>query len=199
LVTSIPDEDYLSGTSLANQRNRKSMHRNSGESVRPEEVEMIDNKIDNKSLKQIPNPGNNPNVQSSDGGINPSAPSTGTAGWGTTRDEKRKQVSQNLPEASSPNAQGAGDVRHTSYPQNEAAQNPAARNLAEQERPRQHGDRSFRCADAVREDCGWSVTGNNEEEILGYLRSHAREAHGKNEFTPQELANARKAIHKRAA
>jgi predicted small metal-binding protein len=62
-----------------------------------------------------------------------------------------------------------------------------------------HGDRAIRCADAVYKDCGWSVTGNNEEDILGYLRAHARRAHGKNEFTPQELANARRAIHKRAA
>ena len=56
--------------------------------------------------------GNNPNVQSSKGGINPSAPATGTAGWGTTPDEKHERVSQNNPEASSPNARGAGDVRH---------------------------------------------------------------------------------------
>jgi predicted small metal-binding protein len=62
-----------------------------------------------------------------------------------------------------------------------------------------HGDRSLRCADAVRKDCAWSVTGNNEDEILGYLRVHAREAHGKNEFTPQELTEARRAIHKLAA
>lgn len=149
---------------------------------------------DRKPQTQAPNCGNNPNVQSSEGGINPSAPSTGTAGWGTTPDETRAQVSQNNPEASHPDAKGAGDLRHTSYPQNEAAQNPAA-----QENVHPHGDRGFRCADAVRQDCDWSVTGNNEEEILGYVRSHAREAHGKNEFTPKELANARKAIHKLAA
>jgi predicted small metal-binding protein len=85
-------------------------------------------------------------------------------------------------------------VRHTSYPQNEAAQNPAA-----WEHVHTHGDRTFRCADAVREDCAWSVTGNNEDEILAYLRAHARQAHGKNEFTSKELETARRAIHKRAA
>jgi predicted small metal-binding protein len=142
----------------------------------------------------LPAAANNPNVQSSDGGINPSAPSAGTAGWGTAPDEQRKQVGQNNPEASSPNAQGAGDVRHTSYPQNETAQNPAA---AEFTQP--HADRAFRCADAVQRGCKWTVTGSNEDEILGYMRAHAREAHGKNEFTPSELAEARRAIHKRAA
>jgi predicted small metal-binding protein len=123
----------------------------------------------------IPAPGSNPNVQSSGGGINPSAPSTGTAGWGNTPEERRKQVGQNHPEASSPDARGAGDVRHTSYPQNEAAQNPAASEAAHV-----HGNRMIRCADAVQKECGWSVTGNSEDEILGYMRSHARQAHGKN-------------------
>ncbi len=144
-----------------------------------------------KPQDEAHNPGNNPNVQSSDGGINPSAPSTGTSGWGSTPDEKREQVSQNNSAASSPNAKGAGDPRHTSYPQNEAAQNPAV-----QHDTSSHRDRSFHCAE---QDCGWSVTGNTEEEILGYMRAHAREAHGKNEFTPKELASARRSIHKNAA
>ena len=33
--------------------------------------------------------GTNPNVQSQDGQINPSAPSVGTEGWGNTADERR--------------------------------------------------------------------------------------------------------------
>ena len=142
---------------------------------------------DKKLYSEVPSAGNGPNVQSSNGGITPS-------GWGSSSDGKRVQVGQNSPEASSPNARGAGDVRHDSYPQSEAAENPA-----EQASSHRHGDQSFRCADAMEAGCGWSVTGNNEEEILGYMRVHAREAHGKNEFTPKELANARRAIHKRAA
>lgn len=137
-------------------------------------------------------PGNNPNVQSSEGGINPSAPATGTAAWGHTPDEKRKQVGQNNPAASSFHAEGAGDSRYTSYPQNEAAQNPAARMGA-------HGTMSLHCSDALEQSCPWSVSGNNEEELLGYLRAHARSAHGKAEFTPKELAYARHAILKSAA
>ena len=146
-----------------------------------------------KIVGDLPASANNPNVQSSDGGINPSAPSAGTAGWGTAPDEQRKQIGQNNPEASAPGAQGAGDERHTSYPQNEAAQNPAV------EFAPSHADRAFRCADAVKHDCEWTVTGSSEEEILGYMRAHAREVHGKNEFTSSELAEARRAIHKRAA
>jgi predicted small metal-binding protein len=144
---------------------------------------------DKKLHTEVPATGSNPNIQSSDGGINPSAPSAGTAGWGSAPDEKRKQIGQNNPKASSADAKGAGDVRYTSYPQNEAAQNPAAQEHT-------HGDRSFRCSD---DDCDWTVTGNSEDEILGYMRSHAREVHGKNEFTPKELSDARHAIHKHAA
>jgi predicted small metal-binding protein len=140
------------------------------------------------------------NAQPSRGGIDPSAPSTGTAAWGSTPDERRNQVNQRDPEASSPDAQGAGDIRHTSYPQNEAAQNPAAQEGANQSTgPRTLG-RSLRCSDALTTPgCAWSVTGDNEDELLGYMRSHARSVHGKSEFTQKELENARRSILKRAA
>jgi len=79
-------------------------------------------------------------------------------------------------------------------PQIEAAGNPAAWSLAH---PR--GIRCLRCADSLHNDCDWSITGGDEEDLLGYLRAHVKEAHGKNEFTPTELANARRAIYKLAA
>jgi predicted small metal-binding protein len=159
---------------------------------------------DKKPHAVKPPSASNPNVQSSGGAINPSAPSTGTAGWGTTPDEQRKQVVRSNPEASSPNAEGAGDIRHTSYPQNEAAQNPAARkgvneNAADQNANRPHSGRSLRCSDAMTDGCAWSVTGDNEDELLGYMRSHARAAHGKSEFTSEELENVRRSILKRVA
>jgi predicted small metal-binding protein len=78
------------------------------------------------------------------------------------------------------------------------AQNRAAQNSA-WPGAHPHADRALRCADAVRIDCAWSVTGTDEEEILGYMRAHAREVHGKNEFTSTELAAVRRAIHKLAA
>lgn len=140
---------------------------------------------------KVPHAGNNPNVQSSEGAINPSAPSTGTAGWGNTRDEKRAQVGQNNAPASSPDTEAAGDIRHTSYPQNETAQNPAAHEGSSSQRKHSLG-----CS---QKDCNWNVTGHTEEEVLGYMRAHAREAHGKNEFTPKEMADVRKSIHKQAA
>jgi predicted small metal-binding protein len=138
---------------------------------------------DKKLHDELPAAVKNPSVQSSKNDLNPPAPSTGTA------DEKREQVSQSDAEAWHPDSKGAGDVRFTSYPQNEAAQNPAA-----WENASPHGDRSLSCA-----DCDWSVSGKTEEEVLGYMRAHARQVHGKNEFTSAELESARRAIHKRAA
>jgi hypothetical protein len=44
----------------------------------------------NAESKAQPNtPGTNPDVNPQDGGINPSAPTVGTEGWGTTSDERR--------------------------------------------------------------------------------------------------------------
>jgi len=79
-------------------------------------------------------------------------------------------------------------------PQIEATSDRPAWSFA---RPR--GDRYLRCSDTLHTDCDWSVRGSDEEDLLGYLRAHAKETHGKNEFTPAELANARRAIHKLAA
>jgi predicted small metal-binding protein len=149
---------------------------------------------DPKNSGKPPVAGSNPNEALDEGAINPSAPSTDTANWGNTPDERRAKVGQSHPDASSSAAQGAGDVRHTSYPQNETAQNPASREFS-----RPGGRWMLHCADAVKGQCVWSVTADSEEEVLGYLRAHVREAHGKNAFTADEMAHLRKAIHKRAA
>jgi len=72
-----------------------------------------------------PIPATSPDTASE--GINPSAPSSGTEAFGTTEDERRElQDREKRPEASRTDAIGAGDTRRTSYPGNEAADNPAA-------------------------------------------------------------------------
>jgi len=147
---------------------------------------MSDEKLRDQAPARI-----NPSVQPARNDRTPSASTTGANPTGDMAVEGREQESRNA-EGASPDARGAGDVRFTSYPQNEAAQNPAAWESA-------HGDRSLRCSDAAGNDCGWSVSGKTEEEVLGYMRAHARQAHGKNEFTSAELESARRAIHKRAA
>src|SRR3954470_13627451 len=82
---------------------------------------MQNNNPDNKPTI----PGTNSNTESRDGGINPSAPTTGTEGYGNTSDE-RQRVGGSSANASHPQNAGAGDVRQTSYPRNEAGDNAAA-------------------------------------------------------------------------
>lgn len=62
-------------------------------------------------------------------GINPSAPTAGTEAYGTTADERRVLGKSNEYDsrAALPSSEGAGDIRRTSYPRNEPADNPAAR------------------------------------------------------------------------
>ncbi|HVP65243.1 MAG TPA: hypothetical protein VMT82_10115 [candidate division Zixibacteria bacterium] len=67
-------------------------------------------------------PGTNTKTGPGAKGIDPSAPNTGTANWGGTTDERRAVNTRN--NASGQDAEGAGEVRRTSYPQNEAAQKP---------------------------------------------------------------------------
>src|SRR3954468_4895494 len=119
------------------------------------------------------------------GTINPSAPTTGTEGWAN---HAESEASANSREASSPDARGAGDPRYTTYPGNEASENPAAREASDkppgeerermlEDNPNYRGGKSFRCADVGVENCSWSVTGTHEDEIVGSARDHAREHH----------------------
>src|SRR3954470_11102122 len=110
---------------------------------------MQNNNPDNKPTI----PGTNPVTQSRDAGINPSAPTAGTEGYGNTSDERRNVGGTEASE-SHPDNQGAGDVRHTSYPRNEAGENPAAnvgetRKRSEQmsDNPNARGGKVFHCAE----------------------------------------------------
>ncbi len=136
------------------------------------------------------------------GTINPSGPTTGTEGWANHADPKGQQNS-------GPNAQGAGDTRYTSYPRNEAADNPAAkdnpvrsgmdRKHALEDNPNNRSGKSFRCADVGVENCSWSVTGTHEDEIINRAREHAREHHNvtEDDFNSKMAGRVRGAIRER--
>lgn len=155
----------------------------------------------NSNPNNMPSPGTNPDVNPEQE-INPSAPTAGTEGWGTTSDE-RQNIGGSNPTASQPGAEGAGDVRRTSYPRNEAADNPAAsggnREQALRDHPDNRAGKSFSCADAGMQACNWSVTGTHEDEIVSRVRDHAREQHGIQNFGKNEEDRVRRAIRDRAA
>jgi predicted small metal-binding protein len=138
------------------------------------------------------------------GTVNPSAPTTGTEGWAN---HAESEASANSPEASGPNARGAGDTRFSSYPRSEAADNPAAsdqppgedRERMLEDNPNYRAGKSFRCADVGVENCNWSVTGTHEDEIVGNAREHAREQHGiaEKDFDSKMVDRVRSAIKNR--
>ena len=156
-------------------------------------------------------PGTNTKTGPGARGIDPSAPNTGTSNWGGTTDERQTVDTRN--DASQSEAEGAGDVRRTSYPQNEAAQNPAAESglnakpvsnseasrQASQQTANTRAGKTFRCADVGRPNCNWSVVAAHEDEIVNEVRRHARKAHNQEEFTEEELRHVREAIRGRAA
>ena len=162
---------------------------------------MQNNNPDNKPTI----PGTNPVTQSRDGGIDPSAPTTGTEGYGTTTDERRNVGDSNA-RASDPNNKGAGDVRHTSYPRNESAENPAAnsaqsRKRSEQlsENPNARGGKVFHCSEIGNENCTWNLSGDSADEMMPDIERHGREAHGITSFDEKARSRIRDAVRERRA
>ena len=150
-------------------------------------------------------PGTNPNTTSRDGGINPSAPTIGTEGYGNTSDE-RHIVGAPDPTASHPGIQGAGDVRRTSYPRNESADNPAAnignvRKRSEQlsDNPDARGEKVFSCSESGIENCTWTVSGDSADKMMPDIERHGREAHGIQSFDETARRRILDAIHERRA
>ena len=162
---------------------------------------MQNNNPDNKPTI----PGTNPITESRDGGINPSAPTTGTEGYGNASDE-RETVGGVSAGASHPDNKGAGDVRHTSYPRNESSDNPAAnigevRKRSEQlsDNPNARGGKVFHCAEVGNENCTWNVTGDSADEMMPDIERHGREAHGIKSFDESARTKIRDAVRERRA
>lgn len=162
---------------------------------------MQNNNPDNKPTI----PGTNPITESRGGGINPSAPTTGTEGYGTASDE-RGTLGGSSSDASHPDNKGAGDVRHTSYPQNEASDNPAAnigevRKRSEQlsDNPNARGGKVFHCAQIGNENCTWSATGDSADEMIPAIEQHEREAHGIKSLDESVRRKIRDAVRERRA
>ena len=156
--------------------------------------------------------GTNPDVQSQNGQINPSAPSVGTEGWGNTADERRVLSSEK------PSATRAGQMKgNPGDNKTEGAQKMEAerrggpgRNQADLT-PRtsasahsvntSHGgtDHIFRCADAGNRDCRWETSGSSAEDVMQRVEEHGRRDHGFTDWTEAMRNKVRDAIHCREA
>ena len=127
---------------------------------------MANNDAHNKNAKDS-NLGTHPN------GVDPSAPTVGTEGWGNTADEHRV-LSPNDPQ-SIHDGQKLGD----NTPQRKA--------------------HTFRCSDAGNSNCSWETAGDTQDEVMQKVVEHARDAHGMTDWSDALRDRVRDSIHRREA
>lgn len=139
-------------------------------------------------------------IQSEDGSVNPSAPTSGTEGYGMQEGEFTN-LKDPVPGASSPHAKGPGDVRKTSYPQAEGSElmENESREDALKQNPNARMGKQFRCADVGNLSCNWSVVAENEDEVMRRVEQHGKEAHGISNVDDKTREKIRGAIRDKAA
>lgn len=160
----------------------------------------------------------NPNFGSHAGGINPAAPSAGTAGWGTTADERSAisdhdleatragQMKGNPGDNMTSASQRASDAATTNKQRSEDAggnqadlsrrTSASAHSMNSSHSAKEH---TFRCADAGNTDCRWQTSGRTEDEVMQKVVEHARNDHGMTDWTDAMHDRVRGAIHRSRA
>lgn len=167
--------------------------------------------------------GTNPSTTSRDGGINPSAPTSGTEGWGTTTDERQTldltdsaatragQMKGNLGDqqtsASRRSSAAAGSANRPAGAERDQA--PLGDNQAEETTKgapafsmnTSHGgaDRTFRCADMGNADCRWETAGLTDDEVITAAYEHGRTEHDWQDWTDAMRSKVKNAIRYRNA
>ena len=135
----------------------------------------------------------NPSVNPKTHAVNPSAPTTGTEGWGNTADERRT-LSEN-PTSVSKDGQTS---RIVGDDQPEPSRRTGATAIPMNARHKAY-DRTFRCADVGNADCRWETSGASDEEILGEAHRHGQTEHGWEDWTDALRNRTRNAIRERRA
>ena len=167
------------------------------------------------TAKQHKTPGKAPNVHSEAGGINPSAPTTGTEGWGYGRDERDAVVTD-------PSGTRAGQMKGNPGDHMTAASQRESKRATTNDRPAKPGDKqpdltrltsasqhsmsishggkdhTFRCADAGNADCRWETSGT-PDEIQRRAEAHGRRDHGMKDWTEAMRHKVRDATRRREA
>jgi predicted small metal-binding protein len=135
----------------------------------------------------------NPSVDPKTHTVNPSAPTTGTEGWGNTADERRA-LSENPPSISK-DGQTSRNVQDN---QAELSRRTGATATSMNMTHEGH-DRTFRCADVGNADCRWETSGMSDDEILGEVHRHGQTERGWNDWTDALRSRVRNAIRERRA
>jgi predicted small metal-binding protein len=132
-------------------------------------------------------PGTEPTTVSGHEGVDPSSPTRGTEGYGTTPDEKR-----NVGESSLGASQEEGIAADMRRRADEMSQRSESANTSS-------GDRTFRCADVGNVDCQWEVSGRTNEELMPQIERHGREHHGITSWDDKLKSRVQHAIRERKA
>jgi predicted small metal-binding protein len=158
----------------------------------------------------------NTNFASHVDGINPSAPASGTAGWGTAPDEREVLDSDNSAATRAGQMKGnpgdnmteasnrASEAASTNKKPEERGENPTdhstrIQTIASSGASRSHSVRAIRCADVGNADCNWEASGEDEEELLERAAEHGRTQHGWADWTEAMRTKAREAIARNQA
>src|SRR5215212_10051754 len=132
-------------------------------------------------------PGKEPTTVSGHEGIDPSSPTRGTEGYGSTTDEKRNIGESDLEATQQEGV--PGDMRRRADDmsrRSETANTPS-------------GERTFRCADVGDADCRWEVSGSTSDELMPQIERHGREQHGITSWDDRLKRRVQDAIHERKA
>ena len=156
----------------------------------------------------------NSNLGTHPEGINPSAPTTGTEGWGTTPDERRVLPPNNRQATRDGQMKGNPGDDRTRATQREEATGGTSQGRSEDKADlsrrtsasahsmstSQGGTaRTFRCADAGNADCRWETQGDTEDEVMQKVVEHQRDSHGMTDWTDALRSKVRDSIHRREA
>jgi predicted small metal-binding protein len=170
--------------------------------------------------KQITTRGSglNPNLGSHPDGIDPTAPSRGTEGWGTTADERRAvsthdaeatragQMKGNMGDNLTAASQQASEAATTNKRRSEDSSNHQAdlsrrTSASAYSMNTSHGgnDHTFRCADVGNTDCRWETSAGTEDEVMQKAAEHNRNDHGMGDWTEAMRNRVRDSIRRREA
>lgn len=139
----------------------------------------------------------NPSVNPKTHAVNPSAPTTGTEGWGNTTDE-RQALSENPPSINR-EGQTSRNVGDNNAGDNQAELSRRTGASAAMNMTHEGHDRTFRCADVGNADCRWETSGASEEQVLGAVHRHGQTEHGWSDWTDALRKRVRDAIRERRA
>lgn len=161
------------------------------------------------------NRGTNSDVDPQRGGINPSAPTAGTEGWGQTSDERRVLGDHDANSTRAGQMKGNPGDHMAAASQREEEKATSNKKPEKDETDLSHltsgsahsmtnsqpsASNTIRCTDVGDTGCGWETTGATEDEIVHRAEEHWRKEHGTGDWTEAMRSKAQEAIkHRQAA